>query len=329
MRTFDCFLFFNELDLLEIRLNLLYSHVDYFVIVESEITFQGKLKEFVFEKNQSRFEKFKDKILYYKIYQYNIDFTKLPYITNAQSDDEIVLNKIYKLVDEANDFDKKEFWWGNDNFQRESIWRALAQAKPSDSDLILLSDADEIINPDALAEIKKNITFDTIYSCKQHEFYYFLNYYHNSDWFGHVCFFFGSYKYQSLNRIRTWRTTPNLNFKVIVIENAGWHFTNLGTVKNISEKIKSWGHREFNTKIVLNSLNYNIQHGYDIFRRNNFGKLKSLNPDDVLLAPIFDSNSYISSDLVGPRILKENTMKSILFLFYFKVSTRICQYFQK
>ena len=48
MKTFDCFLFFNELDLLEIRLNLLYSYVDYFVIVESEITFQGNLKEFIF-----------------------------------------------------------------------------------------------------------------------------------------------------------------------------------------------------------------------------------------------------------------------------------------
>ena len=189
MKTFDCFLFFNELDLLEIRLNLLYSYVDYFVIVESEITFQGNLKEFIFEKNQSRFEKFKDKIFYYKIYKYNFDFTNLPYIKDPQNDDENILNTIYKLVDDARDFDKKEFWWGNDNFQRESIWRALAQIKPSNADLILLSDADEIISIQALMTIKKEIKSNLLYCCKQHEFYYFLNYHHNSNWLGQTCFF--------------------------------------------------------------------------------------------------------------------------------------------
>ena len=66
MKIYDCFLFFNELDLLEIRLNLLYQHVDYFVIVESEVTFQGQLKDFNFEKNIKRYEKFTDKIFYFK-----------------------------------------------------------------------------------------------------------------------------------------------------------------------------------------------------------------------------------------------------------------------
>lgn len=328
MKIYDCFLFFNELDLLEIRLNLLYPYIDYFVIVESEITFQGNLKEFNFEKNQSRFDRFKDKIIYYKIYKYNIDFTNLPYIENPKNEDEKVLNKIYELVDAANDFDKREFWWGNDNFQRESIWRALVHAKPSETDLILLSDADEIINPEALKVIKENITYHVVYSCKQHEFYYYLNYYHNSDWYGQVCFIYGSYMFQSLNRLRTWRTTKNLQFKIIVIENAGWHFTNLGTQKKITEKISSWGHKEFNNKIVVNNLRYNILHGYDIFRRKNFGKLVSICFDNDLIFPITNLKIIIDSDLFGPKILQENILKKYLFLFYFKISNRIFQFFK-
>ena len=44
MKTYDCFQFFNELDILEIRLNELYSQVDYFVIVEAEASHQYKRK---------------------------------------------------------------------------------------------------------------------------------------------------------------------------------------------------------------------------------------------------------------------------------------------
>ena len=50
MKTFDCFLFFNELDLLEIRFNILNDFVDYFVIVEASQTFQGENKEFIFDR---------------------------------------------------------------------------------------------------------------------------------------------------------------------------------------------------------------------------------------------------------------------------------------
>lgn len=327
MRVFDCFLFFNELDLLEIRLNLLYQHVDYFVIVESEITFQGNLKEFVFEKNQERFEKFKDKIVYYKIYNYNIDFNKLPYIKNPNNDDEIVLNKIYKLVEDANDFNKNEFWWGNDNFQRESIWRALVQVKPSNTDLILLSDADEIISIQALMKVKKEIKSNLLYCCKQHEFYYFLNYYHHSNWLGQTCFLYGSYKFQSLNRLRAYRTGINEGYNFVMLENAGWHFTNLGDVKTIKNKINSWGHKEFNNLIVLKALKHNIEHGYDIFRRKNFGKLKYINADNPLLnsLPILSSSKYYH--LFGPMIKNESWVQQLVFSLYFKIAIRLARFF--
>lgn len=61
-RVFDCFTFFNELDLLEIRLETLDSCVDFFVIAESPITYRADSKPLYFEENKQRFAKFLPKI---------------------------------------------------------------------------------------------------------------------------------------------------------------------------------------------------------------------------------------------------------------------------
>ena len=66
-KIYDCFNFFNELDILEMRLNILYDYVDYFVIVESSVTHTGLEKEYIFEKNKERFSKFVDKIILFKV----------------------------------------------------------------------------------------------------------------------------------------------------------------------------------------------------------------------------------------------------------------------
>ena len=63
-KIFDVFLFFNELDLLELRLETLYEVVDYFVITELFETFSGNSKSSLFEKEKKRYEKYSDKIIY-------------------------------------------------------------------------------------------------------------------------------------------------------------------------------------------------------------------------------------------------------------------------
>ena len=68
MGIYDCFIFFNELDLLEIRLSELYNYVDYFVIVEANKTFKGKSKPFYFEENKQKYKKYLDKIIHVKVY---------------------------------------------------------------------------------------------------------------------------------------------------------------------------------------------------------------------------------------------------------------------
>ena len=66
VKVYDCFIFFNELDLLELRLETLDPYVDHFVISECDSTFSGEDKPFYFEENKEKFSKFLDKIIYIK-----------------------------------------------------------------------------------------------------------------------------------------------------------------------------------------------------------------------------------------------------------------------
>lgn len=75
--VFDCFTFFNELDLLEIRLNILDSYVDYFILVESHQTFMGDSKPLYYQENKDRFEKWNDKIIH--IVAPNMEIEKTPH----------------------------------------------------------------------------------------------------------------------------------------------------------------------------------------------------------------------------------------------------------
>jgi hypothetical protein len=65
MTVFDSFIFFNELDLLEMRLNILNDVVDYFVLTESPFTVSGNEKPLYYQENKDRFGKFNDKIVHY------------------------------------------------------------------------------------------------------------------------------------------------------------------------------------------------------------------------------------------------------------------------
>ena len=78
MKIYDCFNFFNELDILELRLNILYEHVDYFVIVEADKTHSGENKPFYLKENMERFKKFSDKIISYHILDTPSNFANMP-----------------------------------------------------------------------------------------------------------------------------------------------------------------------------------------------------------------------------------------------------------
>lgn len=322
MKVFDCFIFFNELDLLELRLNVLDSCVDYFVIVESAITFQGEDKEFIFEKHRNRFSRFENKIIYFKVEKYAIDFSNLPYIDEPRNADEKILNKIYRFIDDCPHFDKtREFWWGNDFFQRECIWRALAVANPEPDDLIVISDVDEIPNPETIKVLKETIPPGSLVCFRQHEFCYYLNYYHDSEWVGSCCFLYSSYSDVSLNAIR-FSTKRNEGLSPSIVDNGGWHFTSIGGVAAIKKKIQSWGHRELNTQATLNSVEYNVRHGYDIFRRPDFGRLSCVPLQHRMLPAFLAENASQFEHLLGPEIENENFFQWASHMTYFYLRSK-------
>ena len=322
MKVFDCFIFFNELDLLELRLNVLDSCVDYFVIVESATTFQGEDKGFVFERYKSRFAKFAKKIIYFKVEKYAIDFSNLPYIDEPRNADETILNKIYRFIDDCHHFDKtREFWWGNDFFQRECIWRALAVANPEPDDLIVISDVDEIPNPKTVGALKDTASGKSLVCLRQHEFCYYLNYYHNSDWIGSCCFLYSSYSNVSLNAIR-FSTKRNEGLSPSIVNNGGWHFTSIGGVAAIKKKIQSWGHRELNTHATLSSVEYNVRHGYDIFRRPGFGRLSYIPVEHGMLPAFLADHISQFEHLLGPEIEKEEFFQWVFHATYFYLRSK-------
>ena len=134
MKIYDCFSYWNEDLLLDLRLNILNAYVDFFVIVEGNKTWQNNSKKLKFDKN--KFKKFEHKIIY-------IPVEDLP---------------------DGKDPYKRE------NYQRNAISRGLAKA--TDDDLVIISDLDEIPNPNVIQNFKKVMRFAVF---KQNHYYYKFN----------------------------------------------------------------------------------------------------------------------------------------------------------
>ena len=234
MRIFDCFMYFDEDLLLDVRLNYLDPYVDYFVIVESSFTHSGEKRDLKF--NLEKFRKFKDKIIY-KVY------------------DEIP-NKIEEILDKDDETTKtNKYIWNaifRENGQRNYLFKGIENANPED--LILISDVDEIPN---LSSINlKNINHKIILF-KQEMFYYKFNLkLPNTTWTGtKACRKKNLINPQWLRNIKDrkyafYRLDALFSEKkfinIKIIENGGWHFTNLKTAEEIKHKLRSYlHHREF------------------------------------------------------------------------------------
>ena len=290
MAVYDTFLFFNELDLLEIRLNLLNDCVDYFVISESNITFSGKDKPLYYFENKERFKQFEHKIIHQVIKDTPTNFVNLPSIENPQTKDELCLNMIYAFNNEATNFPKNELHWGRDFFQRECLHRAWVNCK--DDDIITFSDVDEIPNPDIIKQIIQAFPSDKIYTLCQKEFNYYLNMYKQDGWMGPRLATYATIKNTSLNKIRSSvhehseSQSNGHKHEVVNVTNGGWHFTSLGGFENVIKKIESWGHQEFNNDQIKNNVQKNIEARKDIFRRKGAKRLKAV-PIDSKIFPLW------------------------------------------
>ncbi len=240
MRTFDCFTFFNELELLEFRLKLLYDVVDYFVIAESNLTHAGKPKPYFFEEAKSRFAKWQHKIIYLPVQQ---STEGLDFNTSVTT---------YTPTSAA---------WQLENGQRNALQQINTQLK--DDDHVLLSDLDEIPDPDVLKKIKVN---NSPLSLSMIFHYYFLNCQNVGDehWWNGSIFCSG----QQFIKLGPQTLRDNRN-NYPRIKKAGWHFSYLGGVEKIKYKIRSFAHTEYNKEEYLqdDKILKTIEEGKDIFNR--------------------------------------------------------------
>ncbi len=230
MNIYDCFMYFDEDLLLDLRLNTLNNYVKKFVITEATYTHNGAQKKLRFDIN--KFQKFKNKIEYIVVDQEPSNIIKL--IDNEPKDvrgEKLILNGMAR-----------------DYFQREKLIKGLDHAEPND--LILISDLDEIPNLNNLDFSKIN---NDIIIFQQKMFYYKLNlFYKEFKWFGTKATKKKNFlSPQWLRNIKgknypKWRLDilfskkkySNLQF----VENGGWHFTCLKTAEELEKKLLNFAH---------------------------------------------------------------------------------------
>ena len=237
-KIYDCFMLNNEIDLLNIRLNILDKYVDYFVIIESAETHSGKKKKLTFD--ITKFRKFNKKILYGVIEKFPVNSTS----------------------------------WQKENYQRNYISEFLNTA--DDDDFIIISDLDEIPN---LENVYLDNISEKVIIFKQRLFFYKLNFGELvPSWHGSRCIKKKNLKNpQWLRNLKTYKKykffrfdkiffSPTYEHNIKIIENGGWHFTWMGNINSIKNKLESTAHTE------LNSLEINN----DPFIKNCIENLRSL-----------------------------------------------------
>ena len=229
MQIYDCFPFYNELDILELRITELYDYVDHFVLVEANTTYTSRPKPFYFEENKARFAKWLDKIIHIKV-------EDMPLDPDA---------------------------WVNDVFQRNQIARGIVDAAPDD--LILISDCDEIIRPEALEYMKTSEQSLFALRMTLHNFkfnYMKLNPDRYSPWsMAGRRSLFDDFAPDAFRLLRFQFFNAPYQFKnngCEVIEHAGWHFGYMGDKEWLLDKAQSFAHTEVNTPEFLKQIDPDI-----------------------------------------------------------------------
>ena len=250
MKLYDCFMYFDEDLMLDLRLNILNQYVDKFIIAEATKDHSGKEKKLNF--SYKNFSKFKDKIIYLII-------EDLPINVKSQ----------------------KKNWTPNhwrDQYQRNTLVRGFKNCH--NDDLIMISDIDEIPNPKKLSSFK----IQNKYACfMQKNFQSKLNLLNVSDkyWMGtKICQKKFLKSPQWLRNIKT-KKRPFWKFykpkEPQLIFDGGWHFSFLKKPQDIAKKIKAYSHQEFyrDEFIDEDKIALRIKNNVDLFDRNiNYKKVE-------------------------------------------------------
>jgi beta-1,4-mannosyl-glycoprotein beta-1,4-N-acetylglucosaminyltransferase len=222
----DCFPFYNELEVLELRLEELKDVVDWFVLVEAGETYSGQPKVFVYEANRSRFE------------PYNICHVKVesfpPTLTSP---------------------------WAREEYARNALAEGLRSLNVAPTDVVLLSDVDEIPRADLVASYAERVARGDLPCCvfNQSLSYYYVNCLTTQAWLGTRMI-----RVQELSTFHALRACPGM-----VIPEGGWHFSYLGGVGRIQQKIQASIHTELNRPQFTDPVHIEkcLAEGIDLFGR--------------------------------------------------------------
>lgn len=250
MKVFDCFTFFNELDLLEIRLNYLNDVVDYFVLVEADKTHSGKPKPYHYEENKEMFKDFNHKIIHVKA-EFDIENLNFEPATEYNPDDD---------------------YWKLENRQRNHIVNGLNDAK--DNDIIIISDVDEIPHKDLIPLYKPDKAFRPKVSIQRLSYYY-MNYVFDYKWYGSV---FTRKSFLDKTTPQKIRGAKNTYHTFKGIKCGGWHFSYLGGIDSIITKLRSFAHSEYSggEYVEKDFIKNRVLNGKSLFDNN---KLKLSNEE--------------------------------------------------
>ncbi|MEO6882917.1 MAG: hypothetical protein ABI199_02705 [Bacteroidia bacterium] len=256
---YDCFTFFNEFDLLEIRLNELNNVVDKFVLVEATKTHQGNDKPLYFDENKERYKAFSKKIIHIIVNDYPSGENLSP--------------------------------WAYEHNQRNMIRRGLEKCAPDD--VIIISDVDEIPNPDKIKEHHAN---HGIKIFRQRMFCYFINCMNETitnspyTWNGSIMvnykdignpqdlrelgmhllrLYHPNFYNRTFWNVFYWGKMRLKKQQVFFIKEGGWHFSYLGGVEKIIKKLEAFAHSEYNKVEYkdIKKIESAINNGNDIFGR--------------------------------------------------------------
>lgn len=235
----DVFSFNGEFDILELRLNLLYDHVDQFIICEGDETTAGVPKPRYFQENWQRYEKWMPKIKHHVF---------SPYTDPALS----------LLADTSPGVPKDMHWWRREFIQKESMRYALTHLQ--DDDMVFIGDVDEIWDPRIEYPKGRAELHQLVYT-------YYLNNRSTERWTGTSLMPYRDIKKDTLDNLRAY-DSMRAHMLAPIIENAGWHFTNMGGADFIKRKIQSYAHQEFNNPEFLSLVDERIANNQDYLGRN-------------------------------------------------------------
>ncbi|MDE6664059.1 MAG: glycosyl transferase GT17 family protein [Lachnospiraceae bacterium] len=249
---YDCIPFFNELDILKLRLHIMAPYVDKFVIEEAAVTFSGEPKPMIFAQNRKMFAEFEDKIIYVPVEKTPSEIT----VTHER-----------------------------DKYQKNQLIRGLENCDADD--IIIFSDVDEIPNPKVLKGVIENFDASKVYHLAQRMFYCFLNMEEISgsllsitgefagvpkkQWLGTKVCSFGNLPEEGIVFLR--EVSPS-DASSVRVADGGWHFGYMGgngeknVARRISEKVQAAAHQEYNEAKYLREAVDRLLCGGDIFGRD-------------------------------------------------------------